>query len=100
MAILARKSPHLLANAQARPYRERVTEVPDADRAEQTVPTDPDDEDYGVHLGSQAPRAERGTLINGADTLVRASCNPFFDYQSARIAEHLRAADDRGGGLP
>ncbi|HEX6398297.1 MAG TPA: hypothetical protein VFZ95_12805, partial [Steroidobacteraceae bacterium] len=51
--------------------------------------TDPDDEDYGVHLGSQAPRAERGTLINGADTLVRASCNPFFDYMRQRIEEGL-----------
>ena len=39
------KSHHLLANAQARPYRERVTEVPDADRAEQTVPTDPYDDE-------------------------------------------------------
>ncbi len=51
--------------------------------------TDPDDEDYGVHLGSQAPRAERGILINGADTLVRASCNPFFPYMQARIEETL-----------
>jgi alpha-beta hydrolase superfamily lysophospholipase len=51
--------------------------------------TDPDDEDYGVHLGSQAPRAERGTLINGADTLVRASCNPFFGYLQQRIEEGL-----------
>jgi len=55
---------------------------------------------FGVHLGNQLLRAERGTLLSGADSLVRASCNPFFDYQSARIAEHLRAADDRGGGLP
>lgn len=51
--------------------------------------TDPDAEDFGVHLGSQAPRAERGTLINGADTLVRASCNPFFDYMRRRIEEGL-----------
>jgi alpha-beta hydrolase superfamily lysophospholipase len=51
--------------------------------------TEPDDEDYGVHLGSQAPRAERGTLINGADTLVRASCNPFFAYMRQRIEEDL-----------
>jgi len=51
--------------------------------------TEPDDEDYGVHLGSQAPRAERGTLINGADTLVRASCNPFFDYLRQRIEDGL-----------
>ena len=24
---------------------------------------------------------------NGADTLVRASCNPFFDYMKQRIEE-------------
>jgi len=51
--------------------------------------TEPDDEDYGVHLGAQAPRAERGTLINGADTLVRASCNPFFGYMRQRIEAGL-----------
>jgi len=51
--------------------------------------TEPDTEDFGVHLGSQAPRAERGTLINGADTLVRASCNPFFGYMRQRIEESL-----------
>jgi alpha-beta hydrolase superfamily lysophospholipase len=51
--------------------------------------TDPDGENYGVHLGAQTPRAERGTLINGADTLVRASCNPFFSYLQQRIEETL-----------
>ena len=51
--------------------------------------TDPDGEDYGVHLGSQAPRAERGTLLRGADTLVRASCNPFFPYVRQRIEQGL-----------
>lgn len=51
--------------------------------------TEPDAEDYGVHLGAQAPRAERGTLINGADTLVRASCNPFFGYLRRRLEEQL-----------
>jgi alpha-beta hydrolase superfamily lysophospholipase len=51
--------------------------------------TEPDDEDFGVHLGIQSPRGERGTLIRGADTLVRASCNPFFPYLSARIEETL-----------
>ncbi len=51
--------------------------------------TDPDGEDFGVHLGSQAPRAERGTLLRGADTLVRASCNPFFPYLKQRIEQGL-----------
>jgi alpha-beta hydrolase superfamily lysophospholipase len=49
--------------------------------------TDPDTEDFGVHLGNQALRGERGTLLEGADSLVRASCNPFFDYVTARIEE-------------
>ena len=51
--------------------------------------TDPEGESFGVHLGSQAPRAERGTLLRGADTLVRASCNPFFPYLKQRIEEIL-----------
>jgi hypothetical protein len=51
--------------------------------------TDPDQENFGVHLGIQSPRGERGTLIRGADTLVRASCNPFYSYMSARIEETL-----------
>lgn len=53
---------------------------------------EPDDEDFGVHLGAQAPRGERGTLINGADTLVRASCNPFFPYLRQRVEETLGTA--------
>jgi len=51
--------------------------------------TDPDDQDFGVHLGVQSPRGERGTLLRGADTLVRASCNPFYQYMAARIEENL-----------
>jgi len=51
--------------------------------------TDPDDEDFGVHLGNQAPRGELGTLLRGADALVRASCNPFYPYVTARIEELL-----------
>jgi alpha-beta hydrolase superfamily lysophospholipase len=52
--------------------------------------TEPDAEDYGVHLGNQALRGELGTLINGADVLVRASCNPFFPYVTARLREVLQ----------
>ncbi len=37
----------------------------------------------GMHLGNQALRGERGTLLKGADALVRASCNPFFPYMGA-----------------
>jgi len=51
--------------------------------------TDPDEQDFGVHLGVQSPRGERGTLLRGADTLVRASCNPFYAYMAARIEANL-----------
>jgi hypothetical protein len=48
---------------------------------------DPDPEKFGIHLGNQAPRGERGTLLRGADTLVRAQCNPFFPYVTTRLEE-------------
>jgi alpha-beta hydrolase superfamily lysophospholipase len=53
--------------------------------------TDPDAEDYGVHLGNQAPRGELGTLLRGADALVRASCNPFYPYVTERIERAIAA---------
>ena len=47
---------------------------------------DPDPaEDMGVRLGTAAVRGERGTLVVTTDTLMRASCNPFFDYLLERI---------------
>jgi hypothetical protein len=42
-------------------------------------------ENFGVRLGQVAVRGERGALIVGADTLMRASSNPFFDYMMERI---------------
>jgi alpha-beta hydrolase superfamily lysophospholipase len=42
-------------------------------------------EDFGVRLGTVAVRGERGALVVGADTLMRASCNPFFDYLLGRV---------------
>jgi pimeloyl-ACP methyl ester carboxylesterase len=48
--------------------------------------TDPDPaEEFGVRLGTVAVRGERGALVVDADTLMRASCNPFFDYLLERI---------------
>jgi alpha-beta hydrolase superfamily lysophospholipase len=48
--------------------------------------TQPDPaEDFGVRLGTVAVRGERGALVVSADTLMRASCNPFFDYLLERI---------------
>ena len=51
--------------------------------------TEPDAEDYGVHLGNQAPRGEIGTLLRGVDALVRASCNPFYPYVTTRLGEWI-----------
>jgi alpha-beta hydrolase superfamily lysophospholipase len=42
-------------------------------------------ENFGVRLGMVAVRGERGALIVGADTLMRASSNPFFGYMLERI---------------
>jgi alpha-beta hydrolase superfamily lysophospholipase len=50
---------------------------------------EPENNDFGVHLGNQQPRGERSTLIRGADTLVRASCNPFFPYVVTRLEQGM-----------
>jgi hypothetical protein len=42
-------------------------------------------ENMGVRLGTVAVRGERGVLIVGSDTLMRATCNPFFDHVLERI---------------
>ena len=61
-------------------------------------------ENFGVHLGSLAPRGERGTLIVSMDALLRMSSNPFFSYMAQRIEEHLPARPDgdatEQGGAP
>ena len=47
---------------------------------------DPDpNEDYGINLGSVAPRGERGTLIVSLDALLRMSSNPFYPYMMDRV---------------
>jgi len=63
------------------------------------LPFPPDDglygyqprEDFGVFLGALEVRGERGTLLVNAENLIRASCNPFFDYLSERIAQTVPA---------
>ena len=47
-------------------------------------------EDFGVNLGSIAPRGERGVLIVNLDSLLRVSSNPFFPYLIERIEENAR----------
>jgi len=46
-------------------------------------------EDFGVHLGSIAPRGERNVLIASLDSLLRASSNPFFPYMIERIDDGI-----------
>jgi alpha-beta hydrolase superfamily lysophospholipase len=47
---------------------------------------------FGVILGTVAERGERGTLIVNAETLMRASCNPFFGYLMSRIEARIPPA--------
>ncbi|WP_211486638.1 hypothetical protein, partial [Corallococcus exiguus] len=35
-------------------------------------------ENFGINLGSLAPRGERGALVVNLDTLLRISSNPFY----------------------
>lgn len=44
---------------------------------------------FGVHLGSIAPRGERGVLILNLDALLRVSSNPFFPYLLERIDQAI-----------
>jgi alpha-beta hydrolase superfamily lysophospholipase len=46
-------------------------------------------DDFGIHLGSLAPRGERNVLIASLDSLLRASSNPFFPYMIERIDEGI-----------
>lgn len=44
---------------------------------------------FGLSLGTLAPRGERGVLIASLDALLRASSNPFHPYMMDRIAEGI-----------
>lgn len=50
---------------------------------------DPNDENFGVHLGAIAARGERGALIVNLDSLLRTSFNPFFDQLLAHIDRQI-----------
>ncbi len=47
--------------------------------------------DYGVHLGTLAPRGERGVLVVSLDTLLRMSSNPFYADLAQRVAQRIDA---------
>jgi alpha-beta hydrolase superfamily lysophospholipase len=46
-------------------------------------------DDFGLHLGTLAPRGERDVLVASLDALLRASSNPFFPYMIERIEEAI-----------
>jgi len=48
--------------------------------------TEPDmSENFGVRLGTAAPRGERGALVLNLDAVLRISSNPFYPYVRERI---------------
>ena len=56
-------------------------------------------EDFGITLGTVAPRGEVGALIVSLDSLLRMSSNPFFSYLIARIEEDI-GSDPRTADAP
>lgn len=51
---------------------------------------DTSQEDFGVQLGTLAPRGERGALVVNMDFLSRVASNPFFPFMIERIEDGLR----------
>ena len=43
-----------------------------------------------IHLGAIAVRGEKGVFAVAAGDMLRQRWNPFYDYQEARIVEHLK----------
>ncbi len=56
-------------------------------------------EDFGLHLGTLAPRGERFVLITSLDQLLRVTSNPFFPYLLDRLEEAIdgRSAEGEEG---
>lgn len=51
---------------------------------------DSSQEDFGVQLGTLAPRGERGALVVNMDFLSRVASNPFFPFMIERIEDGIR----------
>ena len=51
---------------------------------------DSSQEDFGVELGTLAPRGERGALVVNMDFLSRVASNPFFPFMVERIEAGIR----------
>lgn len=47
-------------------------------------------ESFGIHLGTLAPRGERGALIVSMDSISRISANPFFPIMMERIEAGIK----------
>jgi alpha-beta hydrolase superfamily lysophospholipase len=52
-------------------------------------------EDFGVQLGTLAPRGERGALVVNMDFISRVSSNPFFPFILERIEQGIRDPQPR-----
>ena len=50
-----------------------------------------------VRLGTLSPKGERAVLTVPLDTLMRASCNPFFPYLAARVTAWMDEGRTDGG---
>ncbi len=55
-------------------------------------------EDFGLSLGTLAPRGERNVLVASLDALLRASSNPFFPYLLQRIADGMPGKTENSSG--
>ena len=59
------------------------------------------DEYFGIHLGTLAPRGERGALIVSMDFITRMSANPFYPLMIERIDAGIQLPKPpKGKSLP
>lgn len=57
-------------------------------------------EDFGVQLGTLAPRGERGALVVNMDFLSRVASNPFFPFVLERIEHGIRYPQPGAAPVP
>jgi hypothetical protein len=46
-----------------------------------------------IRLGLLSPRGERAVFSVPSDTLMRLTCNPFFEYMEGRLTAWLTRSD-------
>ena len=54
-------------------------------------------DNFGLRLGTIAPRGESGVLVMSLDALLRISSNPFFPYLRDRVRGILPGASGTPG---